>query len=252
MLKKYATPLPSSTPEHGNVLFIILIAVGLFATLSYVVSGSNRGGTGIERDQLRIKASDTLSYANRIKAAVNSMYTQNGVSESDINFSHPDAPAEYGDPFDTGANPVNTQVFSHEGGGVTYMLPPAIIKQNPADGFGWEFLGTSRGPDVGYDDTADLMAVLPHVKEGFCHAVNDLLGYDSGVIPDDSQTDSACVFPEASIGSNRFTGSFTVPGSANDMGSSNYVGQNFRLPAHAACVMCGTGEYHFYMTILER
>lgn len=239
--------------ERGNVLFIILIAVALFAALSYAVSGAGRGGTStIEKDRLKIKASDVLSYGNRIKAAVNTMYTQGGVSEADISFAHPDAPSDYGDALDTGTIPLNTQVFVAEGGGITYTPPASVIKVDPSDGFGWEFLATSRAPEVGYDDTADLMAVIPNVNEAFCLAVNDLLGYENDTIPVDSQADSACVFESGSISGDRFDGSFTASGSANDMGSANYAAQNFRLPADAACVQCGAGEYHFYMVLIER
>lgn len=238
--------------ENGNILFIILIAIALFAALSFTVTNVNRGGgAGVSKEQLNIEATDALAYATRMKSAIDILYGRNGISEADLNFSHPDAPSEYGDPFDTGANPIENQIFATEGGGITYETPNPLIRSNPNDTSGWEFLATSRAPEVGFDDTTDLLAVIPNVSEDFCESINILLGYTPGTIPSD--TSPECVYESGSITSDRFTGTFTANGSANDMGSSNYTAQNFRLPAPAACVECGTSEeYHFYYTLLER
>jgi len=73
--------------EHGNVLFIILIAVALFAALSYAVTQSSRGGAqNADAEKAELLASEVMQQTTLIKAAVDRVRLLHGCEDNEIAF----------------------------------------------------------------------------------------------------------------------------------------------------------------------
>ena len=56
--------------QNGNALFLILIAVALFAALSYAVTNSGRGGSGIDKETAEIEAAQIIQEVGRFRNAI--------------------------------------------------------------------------------------------------------------------------------------------------------------------------------------
>lgn len=98
--------------EKGNALFLILIAVALFAALSYAVTQSGSGGGTIDREQSLISASQLTQYPALVRTTVTRMVLT-GVAVSNLSFD---------------STPVGTsdrEVFGAQGGAVGYQVPPS-------------------------------------------------------------------------------------------------------------------------------
>ncbi len=90
--------------KNGNVLFLILIAVALFAALSYAITQSSRGGgsEGVSPEKARIAASEILQYALLVEETVKRIRIINGCSDFQLSFQNildanhinPGAPAD--------------------------------------------------------------------------------------------------------------------------------------------------------------
>lgn len=76
--------------QQGNVLFLILIAVVLFAALSYAVSMSTRNNqkdAGAEK--IQVTAAALIQYATSVENAVTRLRAANTCSDTDISFATP-------------------------------------------------------------------------------------------------------------------------------------------------------------------
>lgn len=219
--------------ESGNILLIILLAIVLLGALTIAMQGTSSSGGHIDRETLMLRVGETQRYAAELERAV--MYIQqNGKSESEIRFAHPDANTDYGD-LSADTDPTD-QVFHKLGGAARYRSPPAGI----SDGSAWEFYGHTALPEVG-SDAAELIAVLPNVTSEFCARINSDIGYAAQ--PTDTGT---CINGGAT---ERFDDGTQYESSPNTV-----VDANFSIkPSTEGCVQCtGDGSYHYFRVLLAR
>ncbi|MFN3700931.1 MAG: hypothetical protein ACK4VI_05325 [Alphaproteobacteria bacterium] len=152
--------------ERGNVIFIILIAVVLFAALGFVVSNMLREGTpnAINEDRARLLASEIMDYGRTLRQGVQNMRISNGCTDTQISFEVT-ALAGY-------ANGTNTacQLFHRAGGDVNYIPPTADVTTA-----NWIFTGANDALNVG-TTAPDLIAILPNIPLAVCNAINTASG----------------------------------------------------------------------------
>lgn len=220
--------------ERGNVVFFVLIGIVLIALVTAAIRSGGGEGENIDREQRTIAASVIRGYASELERGV-ALMLQNGISENDIRFAHPDASSDYGDVTDTPAR----QLFDRKGGGAEYKKPAPGVN----DGSSWEFYGTTTLPEVGSPSRGDLIAVLPVVDKAVCAKLNSMIGYDPAIQPTDTGT---CLNGGAA---SRFNDSHRF----NDSSPNTLDETTFSLkPATEACALCADGKYYYYHVLIAR
>ncbi len=161
--------------EKGNVLFLILIAVALFAALSYAVTQSTRSGGGDASGETnKINSAQLTQYPAGVRSSVVRMVIGSVPVES-LSFNIPSDFSNLGSHLAWG-------VFHPDGGGATYVNAPGELMESGTVGT-WHFnaenqinlIGTTNagGPTSA---TADIIAFLPGVSEAVCGKINQELG----------------------------------------------------------------------------
>lgn len=234
-----------SRSQRGNVLFLILIAVALFAALTYAVTQTARTNTADSgREKQDMLAAEILDYAAMIDASIQRLRLSKGCSITDISFFMPGNPDLVG--YDhTPSDRPDCRVFSPTAGGVSYQKPP--IGAN--DGSLWLFSGTNQVLAVGSDmqgpfgvDSNDLIAFLPYITPELCSAINSKLG-----LPTNPPVDTG------NWGYIKFIGTYGPDVDGIDDGGGLLSGKAtgcFR----ATGVFGGptNGGYHFYAVLIPR
>lgn len=237
--------LPSSH-ENGNVLFMIFIAVVLIGMLTATIMNTGTSeSSNIDEETLLIRTSEAQRYASELENAV-TLIMQNGKSEVDIRFAHPNAPSAYGDlSADTDKK---DQAFHIDGGAATYREPPDGIN----DGTAWQFFGTTAIPSIG-TTAPDLVAVLPNVTEDFCARINELNGQTLTPSDPNATGTATCIYGGGAVIFND-SNQFASGGGINQMDGTTFTANSEATGVQAAreaCVTC-TGGRHYYHVLLAR
>ena len=110
--------------QSGNILFLILLAVVLFAALAMAIIQSLRGGgqEGMTKEAADSAASDMMSYFTQIDTAVQRMMLVNNIPLEQIDFYDTTNKSQTGgnDHYNnTACTTTSCEVFSPAGGGVS-------------------------------------------------------------------------------------------------------------------------------------
>lgn len=152
--------------QRGNVFFVILIGIVMFAALMFTFSRGVRQGTeSMSGREAELAASDIVTYGQQMQRAVERILGRR-ISEEDLSFAN-DVDTNYTNP---GCGDNKCLVFHPEGGSVRWNQPP--------DGAtGIYFIGPNRvgsvdgtTKDIG-TSARDLVLLLP-VDIGVCDAIN--------------------------------------------------------------------------------
>ena len=227
--------------DHGNALFLILTAVALFAALSYAVTNSGRGGSGIDAEQREIQISQLLQYSAMLESTIQRLRIINGCSEAELNFDNPDETGYTNGDYDS-----ECSIYHPSGGGLSWINfeqtfngganfgVPIVLAANEVDGV---------GTTCAADSCVDLILVVNFADENsnslpMCNAINKRLGIDVSPPPVDTNITAGT----------KFTGSFTYNADLK-------VAGDVLLGKRSGCFQETTGgdnDYQFYHVLLAR
>lgn len=250
--RRPATPENDTKKETGNALFLILIAVALFAALSYAVTQSGRGGGGIDREKAELIASQIVQYGTSISTAINRMILR-GIPIEHIAFESPLIIDMNGNEYyPAGYNPncltQDCQVFAPEGGGQSVTIFTEGMRDpanTPAFRPGLPRLVTRPIKGIGTDEL-ELLFHISGLSRHTCQAINRGLGIapPDGVPP---------VEVDTGIGTS-YNGSFpTYGGIAIGDNAPELVGQSaFCLQRDPSLSSTDPGHFIYYQVIVPR
>lgn len=224
--------------EDGNVLFLILIAVALFAALSYAVTSSTRSGGNASSETNLISSAQVTQYPASVSTAIVRMIIS-GTSVSEVRFNRP---AEFSD---LDNDPIG--VFHPDGGGAQYVTAPAdvMVDGNPGD---WTFNGELEVPDIGSAGAGgnDIIAFLVGIRQSICSKINEEHGLGTAipVLSADLSTEYATRMYDD--GTTDYSLPTTDSPDITD-GSNGFDGQPFGCFQNN-----GGGDYVYYHVLVER
>jgi hypothetical protein len=237
------------SPQNGSAFFIILIAIATFAMLSYAVLQGGRSSAGsLSTEQARSAAQEIISYAEAVQKSVQTLRLR-GCTQQQISVERSGLPSTA-----NALSPANgsCDVFGSAGGKLIYNNPTTEWL-DPAQSSAalynqWFFTTGSCLVNIGSGNTpacpaaeAEIVLILPWVKQSICTAINKSALPAETAIP--LATTNAYLATEELNGV--FSGGATIKTSGSTLAgkSSGCFQGNTSNPV---------GGYHYYHVLLAR
>lgn len=175
----------SSIAQRGNALFLILIAVALFAALSYAITQSGRGSGSVAKETDAIAAAQVVQIGADLRAAAQRMV----LTGTSVTALQAHAVGDFSNPCTVTDG---TCLFTPDGGGLTWPAIPvgALADPNliyiamlvPGDG--------GNGADLIGTPALDGVFAVLGLSEGVCTAINKGLGVSGIPVVDSHWADA--------------------------------------------------------------
>lgn len=156
--------------ERGNALIYILIAVALFAALSFMLGRQTDTSevSSLDSEKARIVANQIVSYASQAKQSMDNMMFVNG-GRPEIDFTTPDED-------DFNDQPTGTKIYHPDGGGLNRGTIPkqaqGIGDTNPPTGW---YMGAFNNFDWSPTNEDDVLLTAHNIDQNVCGALNELI-----------------------------------------------------------------------------
>lgn len=242
--------------QGGNVLFLILIAVALFAALSYAVTqSSNSAGNNASAEQAEVAAGQLIQYANLIRFGVQRLQISNGCSDTEISFQRDwDGDGTIEDNNDDAFNPFSPtdnrcHIFDPAGANISYVAPDNVLLNDELEGmnlfFGdYEITGIAHIVEVGTDcmdaRCAELLLLLRNLDPIVCDAINEELEIIGTI---------GAGITNLGSGPQRFRGFYNYTNSGSLLNVPQWIGRPIGCHLRSSA---GLGLNTFHFTLIAR
>ena len=185
--------------QNGNVVFILLVAVGLFAALSTAIfSGVGAVNDNRDKDELRLQATELIQYGAKVRRTIERLQAINGCSDNQLSFENPQVDNatiwNYANPREPADG--RCHVFGKNGGQISYfVLPDTFIgKETDASSpYAGSFAKAAyplfsattsyEAPD-GTGHKAEIMMIISFLDGALCDAINAERDVETGHVVD--------------------------------------------------------------------
>lgn len=240
--------------QRGNILFLILLAVVLFAALAYAVTSSMRGGgRDASQESLRTQVAAIQNFGMQVRTALTRMTLTGGLQPWQIDYAK-DGYALSG--ANTNCTTGSCRLHDPEGGGVNgYAMPSRFLSDGTACPAASTWNGryhfvnhTVKG--IGIETERDLVLRIQGVSLPLCLAVNEANGIanaSAGTVPPLEQYQTSNTANYSGALSNEVTLTDTQA-RLGDQATGVNGKQMFCLRESGT----QSGCYHIYYVLLER
>ena len=173
--------MSSKSSDKGNILFLILLAVMLFAALSYAVTSSVRGGgKNASEENISLFIDQVIQAANLLENNMIRAMLVDGVPEYGFDLSGTNSNSTTNETCTSN----NCKMLAGNGGSVHIPKIPANLRLATSSTYKKFYFWMIRMENVG-TSADDLVMVGRYVTEEVCQAFNKkLLGHELSLVSD--------------------------------------------------------------------